>query len=85
MDNALTDVKQRNQELAKRINAEARSNPNSPYAGKVVGLADGQVVIVADSLDEVDDYLRQLGVDLRRLFWVEASINYDEVQPIYAS
>jgi hypothetical protein len=39
--------------LGRRINRDARSNPNSPYAGKVVGILRREVVIVADTLDEV--------------------------------
>jgi hypothetical protein len=39
--------------LGRRINRDARSNPNSPYARKVVGIRRGEVVIVADTLDEV--------------------------------
>jgi hypothetical protein len=36
--------------LGRRINRDARSNPNSPYARKVVGIRRGEVVIVADTL-----------------------------------
>jgi hypothetical protein len=39
--------------LGRRINRDAQSKPNSPYAGKVVGIRCGEVVIVADTLDEV--------------------------------
>ena len=42
-----------NWEVAQRINREARTNPQSPYAGKFVGLVSGQVVVVADSFDEM--------------------------------
>ncbi len=41
-------VQERNRELADQINAEARSNPQSPYANKFVGIANGKVVVVAD-------------------------------------
>ena len=76
------DVKQRNQELAKRINHEARSDPHSPYVGKIVGMADGKVVIVGDDLTEVTEYLLQLGVDRERLCIVEASVDYDTPQHV---
>ena len=36
-------VKDLNRQLARRINDEARSNPQSPYANKFVGIANGQV------------------------------------------
>jgi hypothetical protein len=35
----VSSIRQRNQELASRINKETRANPNSPYAGKFVGVA----------------------------------------------
>src|SRR5437868_3699002 len=34
-----------NRNLARKINEEARINPQSPYANKFVGIADGQVVL----------------------------------------
>jgi len=50
----LSIVPNHNQELARRINQEARNDPMSPYAGKFVGIANGQVVVVADNWrDEV--------------------------------
>ncbi|MCU0875389.1 MAG: hypothetical protein MUE50_23915 [Pirellulaceae bacterium] len=36
----LAAVRERNQRLADRINQEAKQNPNSPYAGKFVGIVD---------------------------------------------
>jgi hypothetical protein len=72
----------RNAELARRINQEARANPQSPYAGKFVGLLNGQVVVVADDLDEVDRRLRELSADNKAMFIVEASRDYDEVMDI---
>jgi hypothetical protein len=74
-----------NEELARKINDEARSNPHSPYAHKFVGLANGQVVIVADSLDEVARFLRRTEPDLARAFIVEASRDPDEVVDIQSA
>src|SRR5258708_40073426 len=70
-------------DFARRINAEARSNPQSPYAGKCVGIANGQVVIVADDLDEVVRRLRQIEPNPDNSFFVEASRDYDEVHAIW--
>ena len=50
---ALEEERQQARELGRQINREARRNPNSPYAGKVIGILHGEVVIVADTLDEV--------------------------------
>ena len=39
-----------NREVARRILQEVQADPSSPYAGKVVGIANGQVVLVGDDL-----------------------------------
>ena len=43
------DVQTLNRELARRINQEARSNPQSPYANKLVGIAPDDVAPSADA------------------------------------
>ena len=43
---------ERNRELADRINRDVRQNPGSPYAGKFVGIVDGQVWVVTETLRE---------------------------------
>ena len=40
-----------NREVARRILQEVQADPSSPYAGKVVGIANGQVVLVGDDRD----------------------------------
>ncbi len=72
-------VLERNRELAMRINEEARRDPQSPYANKWVGIANGQVVVIADDPDEVSRRLRQIEPDPSKCFGVEASRDYDEV------
>ncbi len=72
-----------NERLARRINQEARQNPKSPYAGKLVGIANGQVVIVADTWREVMDHLRQVEPDPTKCFCLEASADYDRVDDIW--
>lgn len=74
-----------NEELARKINEEARSNPQSPYAHQFVGIANGQVVVVADDLDEMSRRLRQIEPDPQKCFWVEASRDYDEVEEIWGT
>ncbi|GEM_PF-5888188 len=41
-------VQEVNRELARQINQEARTNPQSPYANKFVGIANGKVVVADD-------------------------------------
>ena len=72
-----------NRQLAREINREARNDPNSPYAGKFVGIAHGQVVVVADSLDEVAEQLRRVEADPAKTFCIEAGVDYDAVQEIW--
>jgi hypothetical protein len=72
-----------NRKLAAEINEEARRNPQSPYANKIVGIANGRVVVVADDFDEASRRLRQIEPDPAKCFLVEASRDYDEVHEIW--
>jgi hypothetical protein len=63
--------------LAQKINKEARSNPSSPYAGKFVGILDGQVVVVADTPEEGLEKLHAIEPDPTRGLLFEASEDYD--------
>lgn len=75
-------IKDCNRELARQINEEARTNPQSPYANKFVGIANGQIVVVADNADELSRKLRQIEPDLKKCFGLEADRDYDEVHQI---
>jgi tetrahydromethanopterin S-methyltransferase subunit G len=70
-----------NQEVARQINEEARKDPQSPYANKFVGIANGQVVAVADDLETVSRHLDEIDPDRRKSYIVEASRDYSI--PIY--
>ena len=71
--------------LSRQINREARSNPHSPYAGKFVGILHGQVVVVADTLDEVAEVLERLEADPHRRYFVDASADYGSKHDIWLS
>jgi hypothetical protein len=75
-------VQARNRELARTINEEARRNPQSPYTGKFVGIANGQVCAVADDLDTLVQRLQEAGADARDTLCLEAGLDYDAVQEI---
>ena len=60
---AATSLQDLNRELARKINDETRRDPQSPYANKWVGIANGQVAVVADNLDEMLRHLRQVEPD----------------------
>ncbi len=72
-----------NRQLARKINEEARKNPQSPYAHKFVGLVNGQVVVIADDPAELFRRLRQIEPDPQKCFGVEASRDYEEVEEIW--
>ena len=78
--NSIPDL---NRELARQINAEARSNPQSQYANKFVGIANGQVVVVTDDLDDLARRIRQAEPDPSKTLCVEASCDYDQVHEIW--
>jgi Tfp pilus assembly protein PilP len=79
----ITEIEKQNEELAQMINEEARSNPQSPYAGKFVGIANGQVVAVTDDLKELARLLDEVEPDPRKVYWLEASRDYNEVHEIW--
>ena len=76
-------VREINEELARKINEEARRDPQSPYANKFVGLANGQVVVVADDLDQIGRRLEEIEPDPQKCYVIEASRDYDEVVEIW--
>jgi len=83
--NTLEEEQEKARILSRQINHEARGNPHSPYAGKFVGILHGQVVVVADTLDEVAEVLERLEVDPRRRYFVDASADYDSKHDIWWS
>jgi hypoxanthine-guanine phosphoribosyltransferase len=78
-----TSVSAINAELAKQINREARANPNSPYANKFVGIVNGKVVVVADTLRQADLSLDAVESDPTKCYIVDASADYDAIQEIW--
>ena len=80
----IASVPASNRELAERINAEAKRDPHSPYAGKFVGIANGQIVAVADSWREVSGRLRQVEPDPGKCCRIEASADYDAVHEVWS-
>ena len=72
-----------NRNLARQINQDARTNAQSPYANKFVGIANGQVVVVADDFDSMVVRLRQVEPDPAKTFGIEASHDYSIVEEIW--
>jgi len=82
---AATTIQELNRHLASQINDEARRNPQSPYAGKFVGIANGQVAAVADDLDELVRLLQLVEPDPSKTFCLEAGVDYDQVHDIWST
>ncbi len=78
-----SDVQMRNRQRAEELIEEVRINPQSPYANKFVGIANGQVVVVADDLDQLVRGLEDAEPDPSKTFWVEPSRDYSEVVEIW--
>jgi hypothetical protein len=72
-----------NRQLARRIIEEARDNPQSPYAGKFIGIAGGRVVAVAGDWDELARRLRQAEPDPAQALCLEVGADHDAVQEIW--
>ncbi len=80
----LEEEREQARALTRQIRQEVRGNPDSPYAGKFVGIARGQVVVVADTLDEVFKELVRLEPDQRHRFCFEVDADYSKPIYIYA-
>jgi hypothetical protein len=74
----------RNRELARQINDEALRDPNSPWSGKFVGIANGQVVALGSDPDEVIDRLEEVEPEPSKCLCFEAGLDYDRVQEIWS-
>ncbi|HTU92652.1 MAG TPA: hypothetical protein VMF69_21405 [Gemmataceae bacterium] len=78
-------VQDRNEELARKIHEEARRNPQSPYALKYVGIANGRDVVAADDLDELDRLLQEIEPDGRMCFcaWIDPNTHFGAENEIW--
>ena len=77
------DTLELNRSLAEQINQQALADSRSSYAGKFVGLANGKVVVAADTLDDAMRQLLQVEPDRQKTFCFEAGVDYSEVQYIW--
>jgi len=77
-------VQELNREAASKLVDAARNDPRSAYLGKFVGIANGQVVVIADNWDELASRLRQAEPDPDKSFGVEVGLDYDAVQEIWS-
>jgi len=71
-----------NERLARKVRREGQQDPNSPYANRFVGIANGKVVVIADSLTEVSRQLRKIEPDGSKCFIVDVAADYDRVYEV---
>ena len=77
-------IQEINRELADKIVAEAQQNPQT-YPRKYVGIANGQVIVLADDLDELDRRLDEVEPDSTKTFIVEPALDVNKVHEIWRS
>jgi len=75
-------IKEINLELANKLAREGKNNPQAPYYGKFVGIANGKVVVVADSLDELARQLPLIEPDPARTAFVDVGYDPDRVHRV---
>lgn len=80
---ASNPILEQHKKLARKLYDEERNNPQSPYANKWLGFANGQLVVVADNLDELAKRLREIEPDPSKTFGIDMGADYDTVQHIW--
>lgn len=75
---------QRSWEFALRLCRAARVDPASPYFGRFVGVAQGRVVTVADSFEDLSRQLDELGVAPGETVMVDTTFDYDNPIQIWS-
>jgi hypothetical protein len=76
------DLPEQDRALAQRINSEVLADPKSSYAGKFIGIANGQVVAIADDEDQLDELLDRLELDSAKQFFFQAGADYNKTEYI---
>jgi hypothetical protein len=79
----VADIPTLNRQLAQKLVDDAKTNPQSPYRGKLVGIANGRVEVVADDWDDLARRLEQVEPDPSQTFAVEVGRDYSEVNMIW--
>ena len=75
-------MKSLNERLARKVRREGLNDPRSPYANRFVGIANGKVVVVADSLDEMATQLRKIEPDASKCRAIDVAADYDRTYEV---
>lgn len=73
---------ERNRELGTQLLATAKNNPQAPYFGKKVGIANGMVVVVADDWEEVAKRLQEADPNPANNYAILVGEDLDLVHPV---
>jgi mRNA-degrading endonuclease RelE of RelBE toxin-antitoxin system len=73
-----TEEQKKNMILARQIDQDVKDNPQSPYAGKWVGLLGGKVATVNDTIEDVCKALERIAPEPHRGMIHEVG-TYDDV------
>ena len=79
----VSEAYKENEALFRQINREARANPQSPYAGKWVGMVGGKVVAVADTVAEIIAQMKKIEPDRTKRFAFKGDADYDTTDYIW--
>jgi hypothetical protein len=75
-------VRALNERLARKIRREGQANPKSPYTSRFVGLANGKVVVIADTLTEMHRQLLKIEPDPLKRYGVDVAADYSRVEEV---
>jgi len=75
-------IRAANERLARKVRREGKEDPKSPYANRFVGIANGKVVVVAESLDEMSKRLRRIEPDPSKRYGVDVAADYSRVEEV---
>lgn len=74
-----------NREFANKLYEEAQRDPQSPYAGKKVGIANGKVIVVADDWDVVARALENVEADASKTYCIDMAQDYTKTEYIWGA
>ena len=65
-----------------RSTSDWQERSKSPYANRFVGIANGKVVVIADTLTEMHRQLRKIEPDGSKCYGVDVAADYSRVEEV---
>jgi len=82
-EDKVNTIQQTNRELAQKLNEDFLRNPQSRNTGKLIGIANGNVVVAADNWDDVVEQLDRAWPDAAKTLCFELGRDYKTPQEIW--